>query len=63
MFMTEHRYCVIMAGGASPAAYLRMIYDRFAGFLPRENILVVTLGKYAGAARILLPELPEEIIC
>ena len=49
-----------MAGGASPAAYLRMTYDRFAGFMPKENILVVTLGKYAGAARILLPELPEE---
>ena len=49
-----------MAGGSSPAAYLRMTYDRFAGFLPRENILVVTLEKYAGTARILLPELPEE---
>lgn len=49
-----------MAGGSSPAAYLRMTYDRFAGFLPRENILVVTLTKYAGMARILLPELPEE---
>ena len=49
-----------MAGGSSPAAYLRMTYDRFAGFLPKENILVVTLAKYAGTARILLPELPEE---
>ena len=58
--MDTHRYCVIMAGGSSPAAYLRMTYDRFAGFLPRENILVVTLEKYAGTARILLPELPEE---
>jgi len=37
-----------------------MTYDRFAGFLPRENILVVTLEKYAGTARILLPEIPEE---
>ena len=58
--MDTHRYCVIMAGGAAPAAYLRMTYDRFAGFLPRENILVVTLQKYAGTARILLPDLPEE---
>ena len=49
-----------MAGGSSPAAYLRMTYDRFAQFLPRENILVVTLAKYAGMARILLPELPEK---
>ena len=49
-----------MAGGSAPGAYLRMTYDRFAGFLPRENILVVTLAKYAGTARILLPEIPEE---
>jgi len=49
-----------MAGGSAPGAYLRMTYDRFAGFLPRENILVVTLAKYAGTARILLPEMPEE---
>ena len=56
--MDSHRYCVIMAGGSPPAAYLRMTYDRFARVLPRENILVVTLEKYAGTARILLPELP-----
>ena len=49
-----------MAGGAEPSAYLRMTYDRFAGFLPKENILVVTLERYASTARILLPELPEE---
>ena len=47
-----------MAGGTPPAAYLKMTYDRFARVLPRENILVVTLEKYAGTARILLPELP-----
>ena len=58
--MYKHRYCVIMAGGSTPAVYLRMTYDRFAGFMPRENILVVTLEKYAGTARILLPDLPEE---
>ena len=56
--MDTHRYCVIMAGGTPPAAYLKMTYDRFARVLPRENILVVTLEKYAGTARILLPELP-----
>ena len=56
--MDTHRYCVIMAGGTPPAAYLKMTYDRFARVLPRENILVVTLAKYAGTARILLPELP-----
>ncbi len=49
-----------MAGGAEPSAYLRMTYDRFADFLPKENILVVTLERYAATARILLPELPEE---
>ena len=59
MIMDAHRYCVIMAGGSSPAAYLRMTYDRFARFMPRENILVVTLAKYAATARILLPEIPE----
>ena len=48
-----------MAGGSSPAAYLRMTYDRFSRFMPRENILVVTLAKYAATARILLPEIPE----
>ena len=48
-----------MAGGSSPSVYLRMTYDRFAGILPRENILVVTLEKFAGTARILLPELPQ----
>lgn len=58
--MDTHRYCVIMAGGSSPAAYLRMTYDRFASFLPKENILVVTLEKFAGTARILLPEIPPE---
>ena len=57
--MDTHRYCVIMAGGSSPGAYLRMTYDRFARFLPPENILVVTLAKYAATARILLPEIPE----
>ena len=57
--MDTHRYCVIMAGGSTPAAYLRMTYDRFARFMPRENILVVTLEKYASTARILLPEIPE----
>jgi mannose-1-phosphate guanylyltransferase len=37
-----------------------MTYDRFASFMPRENILVVTLERYAGTARILLPEISEE---
>ena len=51
--MDSHRYCVIMAGGSTPGAYLRMTYDRFSRFMPRENILVVTLAKYAATARIL----------
>ena len=48
-----------MAGGTSPSVYLRMTYDRFASILPRENIFVVTLAKFASTAHILLPELPE----
>ena len=58
--MDTHRYCVIMAGGSSPSVYLKMTYDRFASFMPKERIYVVTLEKYAGTARILLPEIPEE---
>ena len=40
--------------------FLRETYKRFSGIVPRENILVVTLERYAGEARKILPELPEE---
>ena len=50
-----------MAGGTSvPAAYLRMSYDRFLSFLPKENILVVTLSSYAEVLRSILPDIPKE---
>ena len=39
---------------------LRLTYERFARIIPKENILVVTLERYAEAARSMLPELPEE---
>ena len=54
-------HAVIMAGGTSvPAAYLRMSYDRFLSFLPKENILVVTLSSYAEVLRSILPDIPKE---
>ncbi len=79
----EHKYCIIMAGGAgtrlwpiSRAAkpkqfigirgkdktFLRNTYDRFAGFIPKENIIVATTGRYADLVRAQLPELPQENI-
>ena len=59
--MLSHSYAVIMAGGTSvPAAYLRMSYDRFLSFLPKENILVVTLSSYAEVLRSILPDIPKE---
>lgn len=48
-----------MAGGSDPAVSLRMTYDRFSHLFPVENILVVTLEKYADEARGYLPGLPE----
>ena len=55
-----HRYCVIMADGVgSPTQYVTT-YHRFKTVVPPENILVVTLAQYAGAARRSLPFLPPE---
>ncbi len=39
---------------------LRLTYERFARIVPKENILIVTLGRYAEAARTIIPEMPEE---
>ena len=39
---------------------LRSTYDRFAGIVPKENILVVTLDRFQGRVRDLIPELPAE---
>ena len=57
---TDHRYCVIMADGTGSPSQLRNTYDRFLLVLPANNILVVTLGKFADEARRMLPALPEE---
>lgn len=39
-------------------SFLRDTFNRFAAFIPRENILVVTLAKYSFQIRENLPELP-----
>ena len=57
--MTEHRYCVIMADGTGSPSQLRITYERFTGIVPPENILVVTLARFADSARAILPGLPE----
>lgn len=42
---------------------LRITYDRFATIVPKKNILVVTLAKYAAQVRDILPELmPENLL-
>ncbi len=41
-------------------SFLRNSYDRFAEFMPRENILVAAPAKYGDLIREQLPELPEE---
>ena len=42
---------------------LQMTYDRFARFIPRENILVVTNELYVDKVREQLPEIePDQIL-
>ncbi|HUX84072.1 MAG TPA: mannose-1-phosphate guanylyltransferase [Chitinophagaceae bacterium] len=41
---------------------IQWTYERFAGFIPRENIFVVTHHQYADQVRRQLPELPVENI-
>ena len=59
--MNNHRYCVIMADGTGSPYQLRLTYDRFIDLVPADNIIVVTLYKFAESARRILPELPTEI--
>ena len=54
----SHRYCVIMAGGSGQMTLLRMTWKRFLGLIPPENILVVTLDKFAADALQAVPALP-----
>ena len=60
--MNSHRYCVIMADGSGNRSQYALTYNRFQGVVPDENILVVTLAKYADEARKALPMLPPENI-
>ena len=60
--MNNHRYCVIMADGSGNRSQYALTYNRFQGVVPDENILVVTLAKYADEARKALPMLPPENI-
>lgn len=39
-----------------------MTFDRFASFLPKENILIVTNDSYGDLVREQLPEIPQENI-
>lgn len=41
---------------------IQWTYDRYADFIPRENIFVVTSEEYAGIVKEQLPQLPTENI-
>ena len=41
---------------------IQWTYDRFASFIPKENIFVVTSGEYSAIVQKQLPELPVENI-
>lgn len=58
--MNAHRYCVIMADGTGSPFQLRLTYDRFLSVIPAENIIVVTLSRFADEAARILPELPSQ---
>ena len=58
--MNSHRYCVIMADGTGSPKQLVNTYERFLQVLPQENILVVTLTRFADQARRVLPQLPQQ---
>ena len=49
-----------MADGSGTPDQLRMTYDRFSRFIPKDRILVITLERYANTARQVLPFLAEE---
>ena len=58
-----HKYCVIMADGTGSPNQLRYTYDRFCQVVPEENILVVTLARFASEARRVLPGLaPQNLL-
>ena len=49
-----------MADGSGTPEQLKMTYNRFNRFLPENNILVITLDRFAKTAREVLPTLPQE---
>lgn len=49
-----------MADGSGTPEQLKMTYKRFKRFLPENNILVITLDRFAQTAREVLPTLPQE---
>ena len=51
-----------MADGSGNRSQYALTYNRFQGVVPDENILVVTLARYADEARKALPMLPPENI-
>ena len=52
-----------MADGSGTPDQLKMTYDRFSRFLPKNNILVITLDRFAETARRMVPDLlPENLL-
>ena len=49
-----------MADGSGTPEQLKMTYKRFKRFLPENNILIITLDRFAQTAREVLPTLPQE---
>lgn len=81
--MTNHNYCVILAGGkgrrlwpvsreSKPKQFLdffgvgrtqlQQTYDRFAAFIPHENILINTTEPYLGLVHEQLPDVDADHI-
>ena len=43
----------------SGKSFIRTTYERFSKIVPAENIIIVTLAKFAGLVREQIPEAPE----
>lgn len=43
----------------SGKSFIRKTYERFAGIIPAENILVVTLSRFAGLVKEQIPEIDD----
>ena len=46
--------------GKTGQSFIRRTYDRFAKFIPAENIIIVTAAKYRDIVREQIPELAED---